>query len=250
MQSPTLNPTQHKAARIAGFGYLAIIVCGIFAELIIRSSLIEPGDAAATARNIIDSEGLFRISIASDFVMLTFDALVGVALFVVFRPFNNTLAVLATVFRAVHTAMYGVVLLALLFIVQLLSGAEYVSAFSPSQVDALTLLAADVHGFGYTLALMFFAVHVGILAYLVVASGYLPKVIGYLLFFASAGYLVDGFAQLLLDNYAHYENTFAMVVFGPAFVGELALGAWLMLKGVKSPAQRSGTLAAPGLQSS
>ena len=45
-------------ARIGGLLYLIIIVAGAFAELFVRSKLIVPGDATATAKNIMASEPL------------------------------------------------------------------------------------------------------------------------------------------------------------------------------------------------
>jgi Domain of unknown function (DUF4386) len=48
------------AARIAGYGYLAISVLALFANFFVRERLIDPGDPATTAANISGSEGLFR----------------------------------------------------------------------------------------------------------------------------------------------------------------------------------------------
>ncbi|MCB0174425.1 MAG: DUF4386 domain-containing protein, partial [Anaerolineae bacterium] len=58
----------NKTARVAGVLYLTIIVAGIFAEFVVRQSLIVPGDATATASNIMASEGLFRLGIAGDLI--------------------------------------------------------------------------------------------------------------------------------------------------------------------------------------
>ncbi|MCB0042962.1 MAG: DUF4386 family protein, partial [Caldilinea sp.] len=47
---------------------------------------------------------------------------------------------------------------------------------------------------------------------------------------------VDCFAGFLLpDVYAAYADLFALVVFLPAIVGELALCLWLLIKGVNVP---------------
>jgi hypothetical protein len=40
---------------------------------------------------------------------------------------------------------------------------------------------------------------------LVFKSGYFPRVLGVLLIFASLGYLIDSFANVLLPNYTNYE---------------------------------------------
>ena len=91
--------SQRQAARVAGFGWLLIIITGIFAEFFIRMELIVEGDAAATANNIMDSESLLKISIALDLIMLTVDVMVGLALYVLLKPVNKSLALLATFFR-------------------------------------------------------------------------------------------------------------------------------------------------------
>ena len=93
--------SQRTVAKIAGFGYLIIIIAGIFAEFFVRSALIVPGDATATAGNIMASEGLYRIGIAGDLVMLVCDVVVAWALYVLLKPVNKGLALLAAFFRNV-----------------------------------------------------------------------------------------------------------------------------------------------------
>lgn len=57
-------------ARITGLLYLAIIVCGIFAEIVVRSGLIVADNPAATADNIRNSGALFRAVIVLAIVAL------------------------------------------------------------------------------------------------------------------------------------------------------------------------------------
>jgi hypothetical protein len=228
MSDRLLNPTQQQAARI-GFGYLVIIACGIFAEFAIRSALIETDDPGATATNILDAEWLFRLSIGSDLVMLVFDIIVGLALFVLFRPVGEALSLLAYGLRLVHAAVYAATLLMLVVAVELLT-ADYLGG--SEEFSRLSLAALNVHAYGYSIGLVFFGVHLLVLGYLVLASGFVPRVLGVLLMVASAGYLVDSFASILLPSYAEYETFFQVIVFTPAFVGELAFALWLLIKGV------------------
>ena len=101
---------------------------------------------------------------------------------------------------------------------------------------------------GYTLALLFFAMSLFFLGLLVWRSGFVPKVLGALLLFAGAGYLIDGFANVLLTDYAAYADVFAMVVFLPAIVGELAFALWLLIRGADPRAVRAvGTTNDPAL---
>lgn len=219
-------------ARVAGLGYLIIIAAGIFAEFFIRSSLIVANDAAATAGNIAASQSLFRTGIAGDLIMLVCDIVVALALYMLFRQVNRGLSLLAAFFRLVHAAVYGVNLLNLVIVALLAGGAGYLAALQPSQSDALTMLFLDAHKYGYAIGLVFFGFHCMVLGYLVFKSGFLPRILGVLLLAASIGYLVDSFANILLPNYADYESVLMLVVFVPAFVAELSLSLWLLLKGV------------------
>jgi hypothetical protein len=223
------DDTPHnRIARIAGISYLLIIAAGIISQFAIRGSLITSDDAEATAQNIIDAETLFRLSIAGDIVMLTFDVIVGIALFLLFLSVSPGLTILATSFRIVHAAVYGATLLSLFVIVALVGGAGEPT----SQEVSLIQTFADVHAYGYSLALIFFALSLLTIGYLVVKSSAVPRLIGFLLIFAGFGYLVDSFARVLLTNYDDFEAILGLVVFLPAFIGELSFALWLLAKGV------------------
>ena len=55
----------NKTARIAGFLYLILMVCGIFSYMFVNSRLIVPGDTATTVNNIMASESLYVSGIVS-----------------------------------------------------------------------------------------------------------------------------------------------------------------------------------------
>lgn len=225
------NLSLPKVSRIAGFGYLIIIITGIFAEFFVRSGLIVPGDAAATANHILTYEGLFRISIASDLIMLISDVIVAWALYVLLKPVNRSLSLLAAFFRLVHAAIYGMNLLNLFFVLRLISRTGYLTVFEPDQLNALVMVFLNAHQFGYDIGLAFFGIHCLVIGYLVFKSGYFPRILGILLVIASFGYLINSFARFLLSDYMAYESIFALVVFIPAFIAELSFTLWLLVKG-------------------
>ena len=49
------SPQRTRPATVAGLCYLAVIAGGLFAEGVVRQSLVVPGDAAATARAILEN---------------------------------------------------------------------------------------------------------------------------------------------------------------------------------------------------
>ncbi len=219
-------------ARAAGLAYLVIIAAGIFAEFFVRSNLIVQGDATATANNILASASLFRLGLASEFVMLVCDVFVALALYAVFREVNRNLALLAAFFRLVHAAIVGVNLLNTYVPLLLLGDAAYLSVFATGQLHALVLLFLEAHSYGYAIGLVFFGVQCLVLGYLIWESRYMPRILGVLLMLAALGYLVDSFGRTLLSDYAAYGDLLTGVVFIPAFVGELSFGSWLLFKGV------------------
>jgi hypothetical protein len=222
-----------KAARIAGFGYLIIIILGIFAEFFVRSSLVVPGDAVTTANNIMANELLFRIGICSYLIMATFDMVVALALYILLKPVNKSLSLLAALFRLVHATILGIALYNLFSVLQLLSGADYLTTLETDQLYAQMMLFLNAFSYGWLIGLVFFGLHCYVLGYLIVKSGYIPKILGVLLIVASFGYLIDSFAHFLLSNYTNYEAIFLLVVAVPAIIAEVALCLWLLLKGIK-----------------
>lgn len=227
------EPSPRKMARIAGTGYLVIILTGIFSEFFIRANLVVPGDAATTAHQIIEKEGLFRLSIAGDLIMLLSDVMVACALYVLLKPVNRNLSLLAAFFRLVHAAVYGVNLLNLIYVLQLLGGHSYLGTFTQEQLYSLGMVFLQAHQYGYDIGLVFFGFHCGVLGYLVLRSGFLPRILGVLLEIAALAYLFNSFARFVLINYQAYESLFAVFVFVPAFIAELSFTLWLLVKGVK-----------------
>lgn len=231
----SVNETQlQRAARIAGASWLIIILTGIAAEFFIRMPLMVPDDPVETARNIAASAGLFRTGIAADIVMLIFDAVAAVTLYVVFYSVNKSLALAAMVFRLIMNAVLAVNLLNLVNVLAIAQGMEGHPA-----ADAMMLqLFLDAHGAGYDVALVFFGLHCLLLGYLIYVSGYVPKLAGILLLFASLGYVIDSFAHLLLPQGSPLLAMTAGALIAVAVLAELSLSLWLMVKGVKTELKR------------
>lgn len=231
-------------ARAAGVLYLMIIVFGIFSEVFIRSSLIVPGDAAATASNVMASEGLFRVGFFADSVMFLSDVALAALLFILLRPVSRTLALTATFFRLAQAAVLALNLLNYHAALLVLNGTGYASVFETGQLQALSYLFLDLHGHGYDLGLLLFGVHCFLLGYLIVKSGYLPKALGALMMAASLTYLIGSYTRFLFPDYVPVVSPIYIV----AFVSEVSLCLWLLVKGVNVQQweRRVGTALQPG----
>jgi hypothetical protein len=167
--------SQRTLARIAGSLYLVVAVGGGFAELLVRSSIVEPGNAAATADNIRASATLFRAGFVADLVQATFFLLTAMALYLLLRHVHELVARAMVVFVAVSVAIICLNLLNQWVTLQVATGEGLATALGPAGSDALTGLFADMHRGGYLIAQMFFGLWLLPLGYLVLRSGWFQR---------------------------------------------------------------------------
>jgi hypothetical protein len=166
----TADRSPRGMTRLAGFLYLVITIAAIIAHFYVPSRLLVPGDAAATANNILASEPLFRIGIGSEFVILLSEIVLSIVLYVLLKPVSKTLSLVAAVFRLAMTIIHGINLLNSFFALLLLSGADYLAAFKVDQLHAFVLLFLNAHHYGFEIGIVFFAPHVFVLGYLIFMS--------------------------------------------------------------------------------
>lgn len=225
-------------ARIAGAGLILMGLLALFANFFVFESVIVADDAGETARNIIENEVLFRSGIAAFVLVALLDVLVAWALYVFLSPVNRHLALLAGWLRVAYAAMLAIAVSNYLNLTQLLGRSQGTDAIESDQLQAQVSLSVDAFSNGWLIGLVLFGFHLLVLGYILVSSGYVPRVIGVLVTIAGAGYLLDSGAQILMPNYADYETVFLIVVAAPGVVGELSLAFWLLLRGMKQRTRR------------
>jgi len=221
-----------KTARLAGAGYIIIFISGIFANFLVLENIVVPGDANATVVNIESNAFLFRIGILSFIIMVIADLIVAWALYLIFKPVNKNISLLAAWLRLVNATIFGVALVNIFNVLHIVKGASYFSAIDSNLLHAQIMLFFEAFNNTWLLGLIFFGFHLFVLSYLIIKSNYLPKLIGLILTLAAFGYLIDSFAQFLLPNYADYKDIFMLIVIVPGVIGELSLALWLLIKGV------------------
>lgn len=211
-------------ARITGLLYLIGSVAGVFGILYIPSVLVVPGDAAATASNIIASESLFRLSIVSALVTQIVFIFVVLALYQLLKPVNKNMAGLMVIFLLLNVPI------AMLnelnnFAVLLLLGDAHLTVFTPNQLHALVPLLLDLHALGINIGYIVSCRWFFPMGYLVFKSGFLPRILGVLLMINGFGYLITSFAAFLLPDLK------VNIVLYTGWV-EVLFALWLLIKGV------------------
>jgi hypothetical protein len=217
-----------KTARTTGALYLVIAIVMGISFTVATTNLIVPGDATATANNIIASESLFRIGAVGDTVTFLIEIVLVVLLYIIFKPVSITLSLVAAFSRLAMTVIQGMNLLNKFNALQLLSGADYLTVFGPDQLHAFALQSLNAYKFGALIWGTFFGLHLFVLAILLFKSGYFPKFLGVLFVFASLGYLIDSFGHFLLPK---YTEIYTWIVWATV-PAELVFAFWLLIKGV------------------
>jgi hypothetical protein len=213
-----------RAGFIAGLGLLVMSALAGFANFVALDGLVTPGDAAGTAADVMASENLFRLGIASWFVVVALDVVVAWALFRVFRPVSTGLSMLAAWFRLVYAGVLMVAITELVGVLGLLSNPHYLGAFNADQVQAQALLRIETFTEIWDAGLVLFGLHLLVIAYLAYWSGYVPRILGILLGIAGLGYAFDGFGAVLFHD-------LPTKISSVTFIGEFLLALWLVIWG-------------------
>lgn len=223
-----INESQAKAAKVVGFTYLFALIPAIFAEFYVRAHLIVSDNAAQTALNIVGHQRLFRLGTASNLTVFAVDVALITALYVVLKPINSRLALLAAAWGLIETTILVVVTLNDLDVLRILGGAHYLQAFQVSQLQALARLSVSAHDTTYNIALVFAGLRSTTFCYLWFRSGYIPRVLA--AWGVLASFLMGAFAFSFII-FPELASAVPVEIYGgPIFIFELTMGFWLLFK--------------------
>ncbi len=214
-----------KIARIAGILYLAVAILAPLGDMVFRAGLIVPGDAATTANNIMVSERLYRLGFVSDLITQTVQVFLVLFLYRLLKPVNKNHALLMLILGLVAVPITMLNELNQIVPLLLLSGADYLTAFTADQLQALVPLFLDLRVQGVSILYIFWGLWLFPMGYLIIKSGYIPKFLGILLIIAGLGYLIE---FVLFFLFPHLNASIKMFTFW----GEVLFPLWLLIKGV------------------
>ena len=211
---------------MAGLMYILEGLTSVFGQMLVPGMLVVSSDAAATATNILASDSLFRLGIASGLLAVAFHIAQTVLFYVLFRPVSRVFALMLASFSLVAIGLQAVSILFQLAPLVVLGGARDLGAFNAEQLQALSLLFLKWRGQAYNVYLVFFGFRCVLLGYLIYRSTFMPRVIGGLMALAGVGYLM-----LLWPPLVNRVSPFNLALAAP---GELSFVFWLLVYGVRS----------------
>jgi len=244
MANQSVENSPQRYARIGGGLYLAIIVLGAFAEGFVTNKLIMPGNVATTAQNILASPELWRLGVASDFIVVLCAVPLLWIEYLLLRPVSKQLVLLAVLFNLVSLAVEAISKLFLLVVMPTLGSADYLRAFDSEQLQTLASLALKSHDIAFNIALIFFGFTCLVNGYLILISGYLPRLIGVLMQIAGLSYLIACFAALFAPTFA---DLIVPAILLPPLIGESSFCLWLLVRGVNIAKWKERVNMGPGI---
>jgi len=218
-----------KTARGAGVLYIIMDVFMIFSGMVVDPKIYVPGDAVATAKNILASEWLFRLGFVSWIVGYVVFLFLVLALYNLFESVNKGQARLMVILVVAVVPMSILNMLNQYALILLLNGSGHLSAFNPAQLQTLSMLFFDMYQHGIMVAELFWGLWLIPLGILVYKSGFAPKILGVLLIIGCFGHLLSFLSTFLFPDY----NTILIPVLEIVMIGELPIFLWLLIKGVK-----------------
>ena len=213
-----------RYARAGGLLILVSFAAGLFGEVYVPS-MLAAATGGAMAASSINHDGVMRLGFACYLVEAVCDITLTWIFYVLLRPVDRNLILLAALFRVASTATFGAAELFYLAAMQFSGNVAYLKAFSPVQLHALTRFSFDVYGYGSS-APVFYGVAAVVIGYLIRRSGFLPRAIGILWILGGLGQIANTFILILAPTYAFFWELL------PLLLAALTLAAWLLVRGV------------------
>ncbi len=213
-------------ARIAGVCEFLEGLTSAWGQVVVLGGLVVAGDAAATARNIMAHELLFRLGFASSLIAVLFHIAWAFLFYDLFQAVNRKLSAVAAAVILVGCAIQAVTCLLYLAPLLFLRTADSVSAFTTAQLQQLALRFVDLNGQAFDLYLVFFGFWCILIGYLIFRSRFMPRILGVLLAISGLGW-----AMFLAPPFAHHMFPY---IAAASAVGEIPLQLWLLVFGVNN----------------
>ncbi|HEY1654026.1 MAG TPA: DUF4386 domain-containing protein [Candidatus Tumulicola sp.] len=214
---------------MTGWLYLFIIVVGFCVEVFVRGRIIVSGNSAATAHNLAAFDWLWRLGFGGEATMWLFSVVTMTVFYVLFRPVDPTIALMALVFNIMDTAIESVNAVLCNFAALFFSqGLGYFQAFGASQREAVAAFALRLHEYGFGAGLLFFGIWLVLTGYLMVRSGNFPKWIGILAAIGGVCYAGNSYALFVVPDIQ--DHLFPLILV-PSLVAELSISIYMIVFG-------------------
>lgn len=224
-------------ARMAGLFELLEAVTAAVGEVIILGNLIVPGNASATAANVLGHETRFWFGFALSVVGVVCHIVVALLFYELFMPASRSISRLAAFILLVASAVQAMMCLFYAAPLLVWNGANSPAVFGAAERGELGYLLLRLNGQAFKLHLAFFGFWCILIGYLIFKSAFMPRILGVLLAIAGIGWTMYVVPPVAAHLYAYINAASAL--------GEIPLMFWLIVMGVNAERWKQRAAAAP-----
>lgn len=217
-------------ARTTGLLYLGLAVTGALGFQLVRGQLYVADDPGGTLSNLVEHTSMARLGIVLELGIVLTQALAAVWFYRLFRSVDSFSAGLVAAFGMVNAVaiLSSAAMLATALDVAGDSSLA-VSGGAAASVQLLYVISGHLWGVGG----LFFGLWLIPMGWLVVRSGWLPRLLGQLLMLGGVGYVISTFVSYVFAN----AELAAALLIVPATIGELWIVGYLVVVGVREDAR-------------
>lgn len=223
-----------RAAREAGIIYLAFAILSAWGYFYLANQFRVRGDPVGTVHRMFENASLYRLGLLSNLVSQFLFIFTVLALYELFKGVDRRLARQMVAIVCVGVAAEIVNIGIRTAPLTLLGREDFLTLLTKPQVDALALAFVRVGNDLGAICVGFWGVWLVPFGLLTIKSGFLPKILGYLLLLSAVGYIATCITSTAFPAQLPMVSK---LVFPLAF-GELPIILWLAVMGakVRSPA--------------
>jgi Domain of unknown function (DUF4386) len=238
-----LHDMNNRLARIAGILYL--ILLPTTGPAYYSGQLAIAGDAATTLANIQANRTLFELLIVVGVLGFVVWLAMGVVFHRLFSPVSKIAANLLLAFVACSALLALAALGRRMDVLSLIHSAP---AHSADQLQNEVVQTLHSSNNLMVTSVLFWGLWLFPFAWLVLRSGYAPRVLGMLMLLGGVWYVVTFVGTVFNPDYQ--DTLFARIIgiaLGiPGTIGELGTALWLLIKGARTKLHTTSSVAAAG----
>lgn len=222
LRNAELSPSAR--GRILAALYLFVITTGVVAQAFIANGMVVTNDPSATSVNIVGNPSLYRLAFTIFMVEMAAQLATTMMFYELLRPVNRSVARLSAALGVVASGIKTAARAFFYVPLVLLSGATYLSAFTPQQLETLSLVFVRINAQIAAVALVFFGFEAVLRGWLIYRSGFLPRLLGVISMIGGGGWLTYLWPPL-------GSRAFPLVAV-LALIGVVITCGWLFVRGV------------------
>src|ERR671934_654573 len=223
-----------RTVRAAGVLYLVLVVTGIFSFFVPQALSVE-GNPSATAQKILASETLFRLAIAVGLAASIVFVFLARELYRLLKGISRTQATLMVVLALLSVPISFLGAVDQIAALRLFHGGAGLAGLQGSQLNTLAMFFLDLGSDTAAVNSIFFGLWLLPFGLLVIRSGFIPRLFGYLLLIAGGSHIVGRFNYPLSPPLAPVIS--GVATFG--YLGELGVVGWLVVQAARVQLGRS-----------